>query len=40
MDNEQSAKPTAFYARETEEIPFSVNLTENGCSIVTPQGAK
>jgi hypothetical protein len=36
----ESEKPAEFYARETDEIPFSVVLTEKGWSLVTPQGAK
>lgn len=40
MGDAESAKPTEFYSRETDEIPFSVNLSSKGWSLVTPQGAK
>jgi len=40
MGEGESERPVEFYARETEEIPFGVNLNEEGWSIVTPQGAK
>lgn len=40
MGEGESAKPSEFYAREIEDIPFSVNLASQGWSLVTPQGAK
>ncbi len=40
MGEAESEKPAEFYSRETDEIPFSVDLTEKGWSVVTPQGAK
>lgn len=40
MGEAESAKPDEFYTRETEDIPFSVNLASKGWSLVTSQGAK
>jgi len=40
MGEDPTTRPAAVYARETEDIPFSVNLGDKGWSVVTAQGAK
>lgn len=40
MGEAESERPAEFYSRETDEIPFGVDFTEKGWSVVTPQGAK
>jgi len=40
MGEAESEKPAEFHSRDTGEIPYQVNLTDAGWSIVTPQGAK
>ena len=40
MENAESVKPDYFYSRETGELPFELDLTKSGWSLITPQGAK
>jgi hypothetical protein len=40
MGSAEAEKPADFHAREIGELPLQIDLTEQGWSLVTPQGAK
>jgi len=40
MGSDENVRPDEFYSRETGDLPFELDLTQPGYSIVTPQGAK